>query len=226
MIVSHQHQFIFLKPKKTGGTSVELALSKLCGPDDIITPTDEEHLRQGRGPQNYIVPYRDWLWRLGLRPDGGSAPKFVFDPHSLGRDVRQHLGRGIWDRYRKVTIIRNPWDREVSRFFWVRGRPNIPSEFGEFVERVTRRHPIKNDGLRWGLSGSEAGYLIRYENLADDYSNFVRSLGVAEVPVLPRAKGHTRPTEARDYRQIYSNQTREVVRRIYQREIEVFGYEF
>jgi hypothetical protein len=30
MIVSHEHKFIFLKTKKTAGTSIELALSALC----------------------------------------------------------------------------------------------------------------------------------------------------------------------------------------------------
>jgi hypothetical protein len=226
MIVCHRFRFIFLKPKKTGGTSVELALSKLCGPDDIITPVNEEHLRQGRGPQNYIVPYRDWLWRLGLRSAGGSAPKFVFSAHSLGRDIRRHIGRNVWDQYRKATIIRNPWDREVSRFFWVRGRPNIPGEFEEFIERVTRRHPIRNDGLRWGLNRDGAGFLMRYESLADDYAAFVRSLGVSEVPELPAAKVGTRPAEARRYHEVYNDRTREAIRSIYRREIEALGYEF
>jgi hypothetical protein len=226
MIVSHQHRFIFLKPKKTGGTSVELALSKLCGPNDVITPVNEEHLRQGRGPQNYIVPYRDWLWRIGARSRGGSAPKFVFSAHSIGRDIRRHLGRNIWSQYKKATIIRNPWDREVSRFFWVRGRPDMPEEFEEFVERVTKRHPIVNDGLRWGLNRTGGGFLMRFENLAEDYSNFVRSLGVTEVPELPRAKGETRPEKARRYREIFNDRTRETVRSIYRREIEALGYEF
>ncbi len=31
MIISHEHKFIFLKTKKTAGTSVELALTRLCG---------------------------------------------------------------------------------------------------------------------------------------------------------------------------------------------------
>ena len=38
MIISHEHKFIFLKTRKTAGTSIELALSQLCGPNDIITP--------------------------------------------------------------------------------------------------------------------------------------------------------------------------------------------
>jgi hypothetical protein len=37
VIVSHEHRFIFLKSQKTGGTSLELALSRVCGPEDVIT---------------------------------------------------------------------------------------------------------------------------------------------------------------------------------------------
>jgi hypothetical protein len=56
MIVSHEHKFIFLKTKKTAGTSIELALNALCGPDDVITPltTIDEALREGkRGARNW-----------------------------------------------------------------------------------------------------------------------------------------------------------------------------
>jgi hypothetical protein len=56
MIISHEHKFIFIKTKKTAGTSIELALSQLCGPDDIIPPTTEsdETLRvPGSEPRNW-----------------------------------------------------------------------------------------------------------------------------------------------------------------------------
>jgi len=41
MILSHKHKFIFLKTKKTASTSLEIALSKICGKDDIVTPVSE-----------------------------------------------------------------------------------------------------------------------------------------------------------------------------------------
>ena len=56
MILSHEHKFIFLGTKKTAGTSIELALSELCGPDDVITPlTREDEARRAgrRGAQNW-----------------------------------------------------------------------------------------------------------------------------------------------------------------------------
>lgn len=32
MIVSHRYRYIFIKTKKTAGTSIEIALSRHCGP--------------------------------------------------------------------------------------------------------------------------------------------------------------------------------------------------
>ena len=42
MIVSHAHKFIYIKTYKTGSTSVEAALSGVCGPDDVITEASEQ----------------------------------------------------------------------------------------------------------------------------------------------------------------------------------------
>ncbi|MEM7193183.1 MAG: hypothetical protein AAF405_10065, partial [Pseudomonadota bacterium] len=56
MIISHKHKFIFLKTKKTAGTSVELALSQICGESDVITPlaaADEALRADGLRAQNW-----------------------------------------------------------------------------------------------------------------------------------------------------------------------------
>ena len=90
MIVSHAHKFVFLKTKKTAGTSIELALSTLCGDDDIITPLteiDEAQRASGRGAQNW----RKHGW-------WGSAPPFLQAPvlqiHRGGlRLLQSHAGR-------------------------------------------------------------------------------------------------------------------------------------
>ena len=57
MIVSYSQSFIFIKTRKTAGTSLEIALSRFCNHNDIVTPLssplneqwDEERLRRREG---------------------------------------------------------------------------------------------------------------------------------------------------------------------------------
>jgi len=51
VILSHEHRFIYIRCRKTASTSTEVALSRICGPNDIITtmlrcPEDEVLRRQ------------------------------------------------------------------------------------------------------------------------------------------------------------------------------------
>lgn len=83
MIISHKYRYIFLKTNKTAGTSVEIALSRFCGPDDIITPItpEDEEIRRELGypgPQNYLIPFsryelKDWARLLIKRQRGLGA---------------------------------------------------------------------------------------------------------------------------------------------------------
>ena len=50
MIISHKYKFIFIKTRKTAGTTIEYNLSKYLGHNDIITPSKQANYLA----QNYI----------------------------------------------------------------------------------------------------------------------------------------------------------------------------
>ena len=63
MILSHEHKFIFLRTKKTAGTSIELALSELCGPltseiDASALPLASPKEKPGLSDVFYLARYR------------------------------------------------------------------------------------------------------------------------------------------------------------------------
>ena len=200
MIVSHRWRFIFIKTRKTGGTSLEIALSTLCGPDDIITPITaaDEVLRAAVGglpPQHCEIPAarRTLLQRLKQWVRG--APPRFFN-HMPAHAVRKALDPGIWNDYYKFAFERNPYDKIVSAYFW-----HFPDEprptLAEFIaSRRARRY--RNAPLyQTGDGGLEVDRVAKYEDLAGEVEAIRQRLGMPPLPELPRAKGGFRKDRRR-----------------------------
>ncbi|MBT9288072.1 hypothetical protein [Prosthecodimorpha staleyi] len=234
MILSHRHRFVFVKTRKTAGTSIELALSAICGPDDVITPVSrpDERLRAGRGPQNHLLPIwrRRWDWPLHLL--AGRTNREVpgltrFWPHMAAGRIRAAVGASLFDRLEIVTVERNPWDREVSNYHWVhRNRRGAKPDFETYVldERLNIRF---RNFEAYSVGGRiVAGRVLRYERLAEDFAAWMADLGIDFAPVLPYAKAGHRPDTNRSYRGDYTEAAREAIARRYAREIAAFGYTF
>lgn len=233
MIVSHRHRFIFLKTSKTAGTSIEIALSRFCGPDDIITPISEEdeRLRReagGRGPQNYegrVWQYTpsDWWKKLVHR-----NPVSRFYNHIPARKARRRLGEGVWDRYFKFCVARNPWDRVISQYHW--RQRNVPeAELPTVREFLESRHvrSLQRKGFKlYTINGKVAvDRICRYENLAEELESVRREIGLPEPLELPFAKaGHRR--DRRSYRDRLGEAERRRIGELFRDEIELLGYQF
>jgi hypothetical protein len=230
MIVSHEHRFIFLKTKKTAGTSIELALSQLCGPDDIIAPiteSDEALRAAGSGPRNWRrhgwwqsprpLFKRRWL-KVGPQDYG-------FYNHMPAAEARALLNdHNIWRSYFKFAFDRNPWDRQVSWYHHRYRRKSSPPPFSAFIHR-DRRARINNYEI-YSVEGDIAvDFLGRYESLGQDFRHALAQLGLSFDAELPRAKSAFRRS-AMPYREYYDTDTRAIVGDWYAREIKLLGYAF
>lgn len=229
MILSHAHRFLFLKTKKTAGTSLEIALAGICGPHDVITPIPErdeaERRRLGlRGPQNCTVRaglYRgqDAL-RLALH-----RQRLVFRNHSPALDIRRLVPRDVWDGCYKFCFDRNPWDKTLSHYHWQGG----DRRFGSVKEFLLsgRGQPYSNYQL-YSIRGFVAvDRVYRYEEMEAALADLSRRLDLAVPLRMPdfRAKGASRP-DRRHYRDVLTDEEAEMIAIACAREIRLLGYEF
>lgn len=227
MILSHRHKFIFLKTRKTAGTSIEIALSTICGPEDVITPimpADEEiRANMGaRGPQNYLVPmsnygFKDWA-RLFIK-----RRRRTFYNHIPAKHVRNIVGNKIWNSYFKFSVVRNPFDQAVSRYFWKTRNLESPPSISEFL-RESKLVRCSN----WDIFSIDnkvvMDHMIRFENLENDFRYVLRRLGIDSDLRLPLSKTGLRP--ARPASQLIDSEARETVNHLCSRELREFGYEW
>ena len=98
-MISHRHKCIFVHIPKCGGTSLE----------NVIWP-------EPRSPSDlwmgFISKFHNKYQTGGLQ-------------HLLAIQIREEVGSDIFNQYFKFTIVRNPWDKAVSQFFYMRQRPDL-----------------------------------------------------------------------------------------------------
>lgn len=230
MILSHKHRFIFLKTRKTAGTSIELGLCNFCGKEDIITQEGikDEALRKSLGyigPQNNTVNiFKHRLVEIARIPIQGFANHKRHDPGWL---VKKHIGKEIFDSYHKITAIRNPWDMAVSRFYFRRqligSEVNENTTFKEYL-RITPKNDLDNSRVYRINEKSVVDSYVRFENLLEDWKGLLNKLNLDYID-LPKAKTGIRK-DKEHYSLLYDDDDIEIIRNLCTWEINEFGYEF
>ena len=97
MIISPKRRFAFVHIPKTGGTSFATAYEDRAAADDILIGDTPKARRRKNRLAGLTAPGR--LWK-----------------HSTLADVGDLVG----EEFFVCTIVRNPWDRMVSYYHWLR----------------------------------------------------------------------------------------------------------
>jgi len=229
MILSHKYKFIFIKTAKTAGTSIEVFLSKHCGPTDILTPIEppvEGH--QPRNYQGFISPIPEILDRPGkffsaLQHSIASREKFY--RHMPAFEVRRRVPVEVWNSYFKFCVERNPWDKVLSHYHMHAAREGGSLSLDEYLARG--RFPI-NYFRYTNRSGRKiiVDRILRYENLITELGDVFSQLKIPfEGTLGVQAKSEYR-NDRRPYQQVFNDDQRRIVAEAFAKEIELHGYRF
>ena len=208
MIISHKHKFIFFKTRKTASSSIEIALSKYCGPDDILAVLhkDDQVIRESLGypgPQN---------WEIGP----------LIQQHTPAHNVMEWIDEEVWESYFKFCFIRNPFDAAISRYWWDKSRSSINCDINVYIKNISSTI-LSN----WEIYGQDDGTVLmdfvgRYETLQDNLSQVSETLGLGNID-LPDAKRQHRK-DYRHYSCVLNAESRAKIEKSCKRELEPMDY--
>jgi chondroitin 4-sulfotransferase 11 len=218
MLISHEEpKFIFIHIQKTGGVSISNLLRR-------YSPTTTP----GRGLRH--ISARRALKQVE-NPDDYFKFAFVRNPwdrlvswYTMIDEARKGVADGTAEPMTRRLIKKNNLFKYVLR---------CGPTFDEFVINCTEKQWMGNgyysftfNQLRYLTDKNGevlVDYIGRFENLAQDISHVFDMLGLEasqlEIP-------HENRSAHSHYSEMYTPETREIVRKRFRRDIEFFGYEF
>jgi hypothetical protein len=169
------------------------------------------------------------------------ARENLYGPSAVGflqhLTIDELLGHGLvtpeeLNAHLKFCFVRNPWDRAVSEYHWVKSGKGTAvaltrgDTFDDFCHALETKQivPPCNPHLRRQIDFVQGvDFVGRYENLEDDFARICAMAGLGDL-VLPRLNASE--FRSATYHEYYSDETRALVGKLYQSDAEAFGYEF
>jgi hypothetical protein len=214
MIISRARRFIFVHIPKTGGTAMTLALESRATANDLLIGDTPKARRRKRRLDGLTPAGR--LWK-----------------HATLADIEGIVARDEFAAFFCFTLVRNPWDRMVSYYHWLRTQgfthPAVAlaksRDFGGFLNdpltAQTFRDTPADSYMRDGAGVEHCAAYVRLEHLGADLAPVVAHLGFA--PEMRRANRSDRQADWRGY---YSDADAALLARICAADIARFGYRF
>lgn len=215
MIISPARRFVFVHIPKTGGTALALALEAKAKADDILIGDTPKAMKR-RGRLKRLKP-AGRLWK-----------------HSTLADIDGVLTAAQLDGFFTLTLVRNPWDRALSYYHWLRAQsfahPAVELAkalaFSPFLNHPQTRTAFAlwpaAAYMRDAAGVERATLYARLERLDEELAPFEAHLGFRVTP-LARANESDRP---RDWRHAYSDADAALIAQLCAEDISRFGYSF
>jgi hypothetical protein len=211
MLISHRHRFAFIHVPKTAGSSVAFGLWPHA--DHV------DHYWANR-----------WLGRVGIRVNHYAPYRLKkFRTHTPAAILQRELPADVFADLFKFTVVRNPWDRLVSSYHYLRQKAGHHRgrlarrlrSFADYAAYEMHRDKMSQTAMLTGPDGRLlVDFVGRFESLADDFAFICQVLDLEAS--LPRANA----TRHADYRTFYDDRLAAEVGRFCAADVERFGYAF
>lgn len=152
------------------------------------------------------------------------------------------FSNSVFNDYWKFAVVRNPYDRLVSAFFflknggvseqdrrWAERHLSSYIDFSSFVKgwltkasAMSQMHFVPQHCFVCDRRGRLLlDYTARYERLAEDFREIAEHLSVNTELVMVNTSG-----EKRDYRSFYDEEAAGIAGEVYKKDLDLFNYAF
>ena len=169
--------------------------------------------------------------------DDGNLISASLRPHATAEEMKGVMRPRDWDRFLKFAVVRNPWDRMVSEF-WFNG--GLGRQFDNFTraemaftdwvyQEVSDRGEygpslVDDTVMIDGQYAMDAS--IRYEYLEADLSEVAEAIGISVSVNAPTPSLERRRQFPNHYTEYYNEDTRVLVRRHHHQFLKAVPYKF
>jgi len=256
MIISHKHQFIFIHCRKAAGASVAASLSRCLGAEDLQFSAIADGAKLKIYPPRRVIrealqtmPAGDIFALMTLRRSfWGLIAKAFKQKYSanLGGSPTHPPAHAVaatfpneWKNYFKFCIVRNPWDKIVSDYFWRTKRTNNPPTFEQYIDALADGESlggiIPKNHQNWEMYTINdvvaVDFIVRFEEMAEGLNEALSHTALKWDGWMPSIHMNKRPTTTpnapkRHYRDYYTDRTKQIIAQLYEKEILAFDYKF
>lgn len=176
---------------------------------------------------------------------GKSITHFLgkFEPGPVHRNIfhyRSELDNETFNKYYKFAVVRNPWDKMVSEFFFQSQRTDgraIRSNFIDYL-KLGNRYQVGNQldliaTPTWVWDPNKEDHIIKHENttILVDEIFFFENLDSATRKLAKKFDIQTpfpllNKSDHKAYQSYYNDESYELVRKSHLRDINYFNYKF
>ena len=195
-MISHKLKFIFIHIPKTSGNSLSLFLKDFI--DNVVI---QRSSNMGE--------------KQGISVLCEKTKKDI--KHANINYYKHHYGEKIND-YFKFTIIRNPYDRILSFYFWSKGKNNQVFNRNEFINFIKKNGSFQHQYI------DNTFHIIHFENLIKELKNIECFKEIVDFNNYPTLNSSS--NSKRNYKEFFDKELRDLVFNKYKKDFELFGYEY
>jgi hypothetical protein len=219
--VNFEKQVIFIAVPKTGTTSVRSQLR-------------QEGIPLIRNPHLDIVQVRDSLYVYFLRRALGGNKSFPSDSVLTNAEIRTQA-KDVFLTFFKFSAVRNPWARAVSLYSRREGVITKDKlSFGEFCKNhfyasdTCGQPTLHHNQLDW-LCDEEGQCIMDYVYKLEDFDQAIKEIAErtnGRLQLATKTANRNPSSLSRSYRELYTEETRNMIAKRFERDIDYFKYTF